>query len=236
MSFSPTFPIRTTIPFNVLAMRVDAIDGEVFGDTRSHLVSRLKNQLVHVVGIEYFWMLLLLRPEDVAKLKNVGRQTVGLVKKLLLYFDGEFGMFPAQTGLLARLAGEVNRTQGRFITPIDVVLELAGTGGEPDPAICAALATHGLRPGMLPEELFVYDPSSGEKKDEPTVAEELLAIGAMSANVVVSSRIHDGITVIEFMAQLTFAPDRYFDVRMHLEVAMRRHLSQRALKMIGIEE
>lgn len=176
-----TLPIHTNIPLEVLARRVDEMSNTPLpGSQRwsrtlaTRLIKRCQEH-----GIDYIWILMLYPWETFVKLKNCGVGTRNLADEILESVGGEFREFWDLTETLEIVAETTSyRDGGGYVSFSRVVMDLAGIDGwEQDSAIIAALAEHGLRPGMPIEELFVYVPVVEPAEPEKlTVTEELLYV------------------------------------------------------------
>ncbi len=229
----------------MLGTRIDIILDRVPKEGRygSAIVTRFAN-VCEGHGIETVWMLTVYRGTMFGKFKNAGPGTVALAEETLEDMRCTFDAFPQLRSVLEEVATGVDRRRLHIDFP-EVLMALAGIGDwAKEPAIIAALAEHGLRPGMPLEELFVYVSVVTEPK-KLTVAEELLAFGAMSAWSVLPASdtdldLNPDRTIIELWAELAVWPEPASPIivqrRNELIAAARRHLSPEALMRIGYVE
>ncbi|MEK7633012.1 MAG: hypothetical protein AAB473_04455 [Patescibacteria group bacterium] len=149
----------------------------------SSIVTRLAN-VCQRAGIEQVWMLATLPRVQLCRLKNCMNGTVNFAEAALKPAGCRLDMFPQLREIIEAVVVQACKTPDlKWLTPFEVLIALAGTGDwAKEPAIIAALAEHGLRPGMPLEQLFVYDPSLATpiEPKELTVAEEVAAFMALT--------------------------------------------------------
>lgn len=241
-----SLPIPSQVPLDVLRKDTLSIIEEMHDSGNTGFVGvRLMNGCQNA-GLDRLWMFATIAPWVLLKRKNFGKKTLRLAEEVLKKSGCSFQMFPELRTALEEVATSSGKASNRHWLSISEVFMALNDFGSwaKDEAIKSALAEHGLRPGMPIEELFVYVPAITEPK-KLTVAEELLAFGAMSAWSVLPASdtdldLNPDRTIIELWAELAVWPEPASPIivqrRNELIAAARRHLSPEALMRIGYVE
>ena len=237
-----TLPIPSPVPLDVLGKRIDVILDRVHEDSpwASSIITRLAG-VCQNHGIETVWTLAIYQSLRFGKFKNAGSGTVALAEETLENVRCTFNAVPQLRGVLESVAKSVRVRGLRHIDFPEVLMALAGIGDwAKEPAIIAALAEHGLRPGMPLEELFVHGSAPVEPK-KLTVVEEITAFGVLQAADVLPTEcmehLPSGITMLEVMMILAVSEDWFgwaSVARDRFVEAVRKHLSSEALAKIEI--
>jgi hypothetical protein len=240
-----TLPIPSPVSLEILAMPMRVlIDDHI---DRSPLRARCRNALLGYGLLELpLWYFLAFPVKDgFLKIGGIGKGTADLINEAIVRMGGPTNALGSFEKLWT-LVDAVSK-QGSFWerhSPRVLLAVVAGSVSGYDhfisnPNVIALLAANGLRPGMPPEELFVYVPTGEPKK--LTVAEEIMAFGAMQAvDVLPAASMEDlpeGITMLEVMMILAVTDDMFgwgSLARDRFVEAARKHISSEALAKLEV--
>lgn len=244
---TPFSPIPSPVPLRILRSSIEEQIAAIppdrdfawfSGNLKTRFSRRCRDH-----GVNHIWMLATFTYSRFSAMKDTGKKTASFAEGVLALTGLHFESFASLTAAL-ELVEESLGKRWSDTGFSEILTVLAGIGDwAKAPEIVAALAVHGLRPGMPLEELFVYDPSLAAPVEpkRPTPAEELLAFGALLISEVFPKRttidFTPGLRVIEFMALLACDSGRNrvtAQERAMLVAAARRHLSSEAQKRIGV--
>lgn len=246
-SFSP---IPSPVPLDVLAMPIDTLLERVPTERprSSGVVTRLAN-VCRRTGIEQVWMLAIHRREKLLKFRNCKRGTADCAEAALKLVGCRLDMFPQLHEIIDAVVDQASKTPDLgWLTSFTVLMALAGIGDwASEPAIIAALAEHGLRPGMPLDELFVYDPSLTVSSVAPpqTITERVATfaqktVGEAMPDFGIASGLDPTMTVADFMLILAAGDDNssgeFFVRRRLLRTAAHRELGTDLCDVLGIRE
>jgi hypothetical protein len=244
-----TFPSSSRIPLSILALPMrEYIETNIApSSSRTRLRIALLNK--GVLELPVWFYLALPAVDRFMEIDRVGKEFRRMLDEALAHSGGMGESLGSMTELwhFAEELGEEfhqDRYYGDVVLAVIAGSVCSYSHFSSNAKLVAVLQRHGLRPGMPIDELFVYDAHAGDPP-KPTVAEELLAFGAMHAWSVLTPYdfeldLNPDRTIIELWAELAVWPEPASPIivqrRIELIAAARLHLSPEALMRIGYAE